>query len=29
MVREDAKNEFYRTRHIRISLVFNGQMIRA
>jgi hypothetical protein len=24
MIREDAKNKFYRTRHLRVSLVFNG-----
>jgi hypothetical protein len=28
-VREDAKNEFYRTHHLQVSLVFNGWMVRA
>jgi hypothetical protein len=29
MVCEDAKNEFYRTRHLRVSLVFNVWTDRA
>jgi hypothetical protein len=28
-VREDAKNQFYWTHHLRVSLVFNGQTVRA
>jgi hypothetical protein len=28
-VREDAKNEFYRIRHLRVSLVSNEQTVRA
>jgi hypothetical protein len=28
-VREDAKNTFYRTRHLRVFLVFTDRTIRA
>jgi hypothetical protein len=29
MVREDAKNTFYRTRHLRVFLVFTDRTVRA